>query len=299
VIGRTMGCGTLPGPELGMSAYGTTVRGTLQTVGVKPACCADGVCGAWSYEREYYVTLPKGYDGTKAYPLVFQGPGCGGGGENVLPLGDAGVEVIRVGLTPPPNEIQRVIYPGQGCFDDDDGDSSVDWAFYEDLYDKLAAKLCFDRNRVFASGNQGGGRFADALGCKYAGDPARPIRGVLVDGGGLPAEPLYTPTCTTKAMAGFWVFKTNIGDAVVAASKRAISRAMSVNGCATATYDDATFEDFPITNVGAHVCQRITGCPAPYPLVVCTREGSAQASDEAVTTPGFSAFLSLFPPLDL
>ena len=207
------------------------------------------MCGAWSYQRDYFVWLPAGYDGTKAYPLVFQGPGCGAGGANVVPLGDAGAQVIRVGLTPPPNDIQRVVYPGQGCFDDDDGDSSVDWVFYEHLYDRLAAQLCFDRNRVFASGNQGGGRFADALGCKYAGDAARPIRGVLVDGGGLPAEALYAPTCTTKPMAGFWVVKTATGAEPLAASKRAISRAMTVNGCTAApTYDDATFEDFPIAN---------------------------------------------------
>jgi poly(3-hydroxybutyrate) depolymerase len=298
-ITRTSGCGTVPGPELGVPFGTAALEGAIQTMGRKPACCADGVCGAWSYARDYVVWLPKGYDNTKAYPLVFQGPGCGGAALNVLPLGDAGAQVIRVGLTPPPNDIQRVNLPGQGCFDDDDGDSSVDWVFYEDLYDRLAAHLCFDRNRVFASGNQGGGSFADALGCKYAGDAARPIRGVLVDNGGLPAEPLYAPTCTTSPMPGIWIFKTTSA-AVVAASKRAISRAMVVNGCTTATtYDDATFEAFPIANNPAQVCQRIMGCPPPYPLVVCTLARGAQSGDEDVTSPAFSAFLSLFPPLDL
>lgn len=36
--------------------------------------------------REYYVWLPAGYDPTRAYPLVFEGPGCGGKGTDVYPF---------------------------------------------------------------------------------------------------------------------------------------------------------------------------------------------------------------------
>ena len=79
----TPGCGQDPG-----QALGTAVRGTVQTMGTKPADAADSKKGDWSYEREYFVTLPVGYDNNKAYPLVLEGTGCGGTGMNVIELTD-------------------------------------------------------------------------------------------------------------------------------------------------------------------------------------------------------------------
>lgn len=61
---------------------------TIQTSGLKASDCADRtangkpVCGAWSLPRDYYVYLPSNYDSTKAYPLLFEAPGCGGNGTN-------------------------------------------------------------------------------------------------------------------------------------------------------------------------------------------------------------------------
>ncbi len=192
----------------------TSGKQTMTTSGTKPAGCADSVCGAWTYPRDYYVTLPKGYVNNKAYPIVFEGPGCGGQGTDVYGLndptagntGNVNNTVIRVGLTPPPNAIGHATNPNQGCFDDKEGDSSVDWVFYENLYDKLASTICFDKNRVFASGNSSGAWFSNELGCKYAGDPTRPVRGIMPNTGGLPTTPApQVTTCSSKPMAGMWV----------------------------------------------------------------------------------------------
>ena len=297
----TMGCGMDPGQAVNMA-----VRATIATMGTKPAGCADSVCGAWTYMREYYVTLPTGYDKTKAYPLVLEGPGCGAMGMSVYPLtfnGNASVNntVIRVGLSPPPNTIGHATNPGEGCFDDKEGDSSVDWVFYETLYDHLATTLCFDRNRVFTVGNSSGSWFSNELGCKYAGDATRPVRAVMPNTGGLPTDMRYVPTCTSKPMAGMWIHE--IGDTTnpFTGNKVAIARAMKVNGCTIGTgYDDTMFTNFPIGGGNPDTtCKKIMGCPDLYPLVVCALPGNAHGSHDNVANPGFSTFITSFlnPPL--
>jgi hypothetical protein len=300
----TAGCGKDPG-----QAIGTAVKGTIATMGTKDASCADSKCGAWSYTREYYITLPKGYDKNKAYPLVLQGSGCGGDGRGVYPLDGLGEPlvnntVIGVGLSPPPTAIGHVVTSGPGgagsasglaCFDDKEGDDSVDWIFYEDLYDKLSSELCFDRNRVFSAGFSTGAWFTNELGCKYAGDATRPVRGIMPNTGGLPSEPQFEPTCTNKPMTGMWVGQVGDVNNPWAGNEFAISRAMKVNGCAQSSYDQATYVDFPIGgNNAANTCKKIVGCPDLYPLVVCALPGTAHSSNDSVVNPGFATFLKMF-----
>jgi hypothetical protein len=303
-IAPTAGCGKDPG-----QAIGTAVKGTIATMGTKDASCADSKCGAWSYTREYYVTLPKGYDKSKAYPLVLQGSGCGGDGRGVYPLDGLGEPlvnntVIGVGLSPPPTAIGHVVTAGPGgagsatglaCFDDKEGDDSVDWIFYEDLYDKLSTELCFDRNRVFSAGFSTGAWFTNELGCKYAGDAKRPVRGIMPNTGGLPSEPEFEPTCTNKPMTGMWVGQVGDVNNPWTGNEFAISRAMKVNGCAQSSYDQATYVDFPIGgNNATSTCKKIVGCPDLYPLVVCALPGTAHSSNDSVVNPGFATFLKMF-----
>jgi hypothetical protein len=297
----------VPTPGCGMAPVGFT-PGTLvgpmhiMTMGTKFPSCADSKCGAWTDTRDYWVRLPTGYDMTKAYPLVFEGPGCGGKGNNLYAVPDLASTVIRVGLSPSVEaQAFHAVQPNQGCFDDHEGDDSVDWAFYENLYDRLAVQLCFDRNRVFVAGNEHGAKLMDELACRYAGDAARPVRGVLSNGGGL-TIPKYLPTCTTKPMAGIWVDETNNPIGPFANTKLAIARAMEVNGCTFGTgYDDAAFDNFPIGGGNPDtICQKIRGCPDLTPLVVCALPGnSAYSSNSSVVNPGWSTFIKLFttPPL--
>ncbi len=304
----TKGCGQDPG-----QADEIAVKATVLTMGTKDANCADSKnCGPWSYTREYYVTLPKGYDKSKAYPIVLQGSGCGGDGRGVYSLNGLGQplannSVIGVGLSPPPLAIDHVVEPGPGgassgsglrCFDDKEGDDSVDWNFYEVLYDKLADKLCFDRNRVFAAGFSTGAWFTNELGCKYAGDAKRPVRGIMPNTGGLPDNPAYAPTCTKSPMAGMWVHEDGDVNNPWANNKLAIKRAMAVNGCTIGTsYDDPLLElvDFPIGGGNpASTCKKIVGCPELYPLVVCLIHGTQHVGHESIVNPGFATFLKLF-----
>ncbi|HKY35799.1 MAG TPA: hypothetical protein VJN18_07670 [Polyangiaceae bacterium] len=284
----TEGCGKAPGP---------TGRQTIPTMGTKDADCAAQVCGDWQWDREYAVTLPQNYDMNKPYSIVFQGPGCGGNYQGVYDLdGNAGNTAIRVGLTPAPNEAGHGTNPNKGCFDDKEGDDSLDWVFYETLYDRLATQFCFDKNRVFASGNSSGAWFSNELGCKYAGDATRPVRGIMPNTGGLPAEAEFKPTCTTKPMAGMWIHEKGDGTNPFEGTIRAVTRAMSVNSCTMGnSYETATFENFPIGGDNPDTrCKRIVGCDPLYPLVVCALDGGGHAPHDNVANPGFSTFIKLF-----
>ncbi|HEX3695673.1 MAG TPA: hypothetical protein VH374_09810 [Polyangia bacterium] len=289
-----------PAAGCGMPPTGTGEQ-TIQTMGTKPANCADSVCGAWSYTRQYNVVLPQGYVNSKAYPLVFEGPGCGGNQDAVYPLAingmnNAGNTVIRVGLSPPPNTIGHSTNPNQGCFDDKEGDSSVDWVFYENLWDKLATQICFDQNRVFAAGNSSGAWFSNEVGCKYAGDAKRPIRGIMPNTGGLPSQPMYEPTCTNNPLSGMWMGDLSDPENPFSNNIFAIQRAMKVNGCTTTTYDATTMTDpFPIGGGNADdQCKQVKGCPDLYPIMVCTVNNGTHESHENMAEPGFSTFLQLF-----
>jgi hypothetical protein len=298
----TPGCGHEPGQEINVA-----VMGTIDTMGTKPAGCADMKCGAWMYTRQYFLTLPAGYDKNKAYPLIIETPPCGGfTGMRVYTLNSQGDDtmaahnladntVIRVGLTPPPAAVGG-LNSSSDCFDNWEGNNSVDWVFYENLYDKLAGQLCFDRNRVFAAGERRGGPILTGLGCKYAGDAIRPIRGVLADEGGLAFSDASLPTCTDKPTAGMWIHNTGDTAMPFARAKVAIARAMKADGCIIGTgFDDAQFDDFPIGGGNpATTCKKIKGCPDLSPLVVCPFLSNQSNTHPAVANPGFSTFIKLF-----
>ncbi len=292
----TAGCGlAAPCPLV----PGESVRLTIATSGVKDAD-ATGNPGPWSYEREFYVRLPAGYDSSSAYPMVFQGPGCGGDGTSVYPLPDIADQVIGVGMTPPPDDINHVDAPGAGCFDDREGDDSVDFPFYEAVWDALAGELCFDQNRVFVSGNaSGGGAWANQIGCKYAGDPGHPIRAVGVNAGDFFDQPEYRVTCSSAPMAGMWIHETYDGTAPFDDAKKAIERAMTVNGCTDMSFDAATLENYPIGPYLSNpnpddTCKKIVGCPELYPLVVCLIPGNGHGGHISVANPGFARFFGSF-----
>jgi poly(3-hydroxybutyrate) depolymerase len=305
-VKKTAGCGLTP-----TITPGAFVKQTISTSGTKAADCAakdlmgNPVCGAWSLTRDYYVWLPAGYDKNKAYPIVFEGPGCGGNGTHVYSLENAagpsvGNTVIRVGLTPPPNSVGHGTNPGIGCFDDKEGDDSVDFVFYERLRDTLKNQFCYDENRVFAAGNSSGSWLANELACKYSGNTAGyAVRGIIANTGGLPTEPQFRPTCTNKPMSGMWVHETGDAENPFSGAKAAINRAMTVNGCSGNNYDTAQFLDYPIGGGNPNnICKQIKGCPTLYPLVVCELPGNGHGSHDNIVNPGGSTYLTKFlnPP---
>lgn len=272
------------------------------TQGKKASSCADKLidgtpkCGSWSVEREFRVNLPAGYDPTKPYTLLIEGPGCGGSADDVYPINASTQSpVIRVGIRPGPNSTGHATNPEQGCFDDREGDDSIDWVFYEQLYDTLNAELCFDRHRVFVGGHGSGGTLANELAGKYAGDNVRPVRGAMVYAGYWPADPAYLPTLSDAPVAGIWLHATSDATTPFQSTERAVSRAMQLAHCPGGDYEHAQFENFPIgASLPDSTCQRITGCGPLYPLVVCPLPTAGQSIHETEVVPAFTEFLQLF-----
>jgi hypothetical protein len=270
---------------------------TLLTEGEKAPNCASGPrCGAWSMRRSFRVVLPGAYDPQQPYALVIHGDGCGSSGyEGVFSPPNSFNVPIHVGVVP---ALPTEYGPGFDCFDDQEGDDSLDWVFYERLYDKLNAELCFDRRRVFVSGHASA--FANELACKYAGDAVRPVRGVLVNNGTFPAEPGRLPTCSQAPLSGIWVHELDgYYDPPFDNAKRAVTRAMAVGQCPGGDYDHAQKESFQIGfGTEAFVCERIVGCSPLYPLIVCPLSTTSRNHLD-VADPAFETFVRQFtlPPL--
>jgi hypothetical protein len=113
---KSAGCTLAPPGDL---VQGVMVERHMQVSGTIETDSTDtNIDGPWTMDRQYFVRLPLGYDSTRAYPLVIQGPGCGGNGLSVYELPDIADELIKVGLTPPdPAVVGHVEAPGAGCFD--------------------------------------------------------------------------------------------------------------------------------------------------------------------------------------
>jgi hypothetical protein len=295
---------TMPLPSDGCGktfAFDRQTR-SLCTHGKKASSCADKLvdgtpqCGAWLAEREFRAYLPPAYDPAKPYSLLIEGPGCGGRADDIYPINATSQNpVIRVGIGPGPNSTGHATNPEQGCFDDREGDDSIDWVFYEQLYDVLNAELCFDRHRVFVGGRGSGGTLANELSAKYAGDGLRPVRGAMVYAGYWPKEPAYLPTLSQAPVTGIWLHATSDGTTPFDSTERVVSRAMQLAQCPGGDYEHAQLEDFPIgASLPGSTCQRIIGCDPLYPLVVCPLPTAGQSIHETEVIPAFTQFLQLF-----
>lgn len=272
---------------------------SLATEGTKAANCAAefnrlGTCGPWTAQRSFAVFLPQAYDNARSipYPLVIEAPACGARAYDVDPFSDVRDTVVRVGIEP--GITNHAGCPEIGCFDDHEGDDSIDLVFFERLYDKLNAELCFDRNRVFVSGHATGATLANELGGKYAGDSLRPVRGTLVYDGELPAVQAYVPTFSEAPLAGLWFHEQDGAYTPFENAERAIGRAMLLAHCPGGDYQHAQLENWPVAGGAPDgTCQRIIGCDSLYPLAVCAPPHSAQGT-YFIMEQAFSTFIKLF-----
>lgn len=273
------------------------VKYVIPTSGTK-AADATGVPGPWTYEREFYVWLPPGYDPMKPYGLAVELPGCGANGSAVYPLPMASEPLIRVGLTPPPNDIEHGLAPNQQCFDDYEGDDSVDFAFFEAVLSQLNARFCYNRRRVLVIGNGSGADLANQLACHYAGNQhGYAVLGSITANGGLSSAAQQGLTCSAAPVVGMWAGAVGSTVYPFEETTNAVNRAMQVNGCTAADYDSADLESFPLPNASNEACKRITGCSAPHPLVVCAVPGATNRSTfDDIIASGTSELLKLLAP---
>ncbi|KAH9825947.1 Carbohydrate esterase family 1 protein [Teratosphaeria destructans] len=115
--------------------------------------------------RYYSVQVPKDYDATKRYPLIFDYHG------NT----DTSTQQRNNSLYFQYTNDYLVVYP-QGYDRHWEGPKYAvpgvdDLQFTTDLLAHIKSKYCVDDNRTYASGKSNGGGFVDTLACSDQGDP--------------------------------------------------------------------------------------------------------------------------------
>jgi poly(3-hydroxybutyrate) depolymerase len=123
--------------------------------------------------RTYVLDIPRDYDGTTAYPIVFAFHGATTSGQffrsafygNLLSaMGDEAIVVHPDALGTPTA-----------------WNTQADVPFFDSLLAELISELCVDEERVFATGHSSGGFFTNTLGCQRG----NVLRGIApVSGGG-------------------------------------------------------------------------------------------------------------------
>jgi polyhydroxybutyrate depolymerase len=243
VTSRSAGCGK---PATGTSRY---ERRTI-------------VVGA--VEREYFVWIPRGYDPTRAYPLIFRWHGTGGNGTSGgLEIEDAADED---GLVASPSAIGGVWSLEAG---------GPDVALFDALLTQMNDTLCVDRGRVFSYGFSRGAAFTNLLACVRS----NVLRAVApVDGlsGG--------DHCTGKIAA--WITHGSADTTVpIAVGISVRDRYLALDGCTAATVPEAPAP-----------CVRYQGCAAGQPVVWCETR-SEHDPQAKFTAPGAWEFFRSLPPV--
>jgi hypothetical protein len=116
--------------------------------------------------------------------------------------------------------------------------------------------------------------------------------------GGLPDQPQFKPTCTTKGMSGFWVHGTGDPTNPFSGNIYAINRVLPLNGFpAGATYASltaaSTYDPFPLGN-DTQSCRRFRGGNPLFPTIVCPLPLNDHGGHESVVNPGWVAYIRLF-----
>ena len=228
-----------------------------------------GTNALWA-NRDYFVWLPSGYDPNRAYTTVFLGPGCGGTGDQVVPVQMASTtNAILVGLDPdPPAE-------GRQCFNTE-SPTTPEVPYFDETLKEVEAKFCIDTSRVFIAGFSSGAWLADTLGCVRAG---------VIRGQGTAAGELQGGlTCSGQPIAammnhdmgdGSNSYSQDFGGARAAIAMR--------NGCTTTTmpYDPGITTDDKDLMGHPILCVEYQGCKPGYPLVWCPTTGYGHSDQTA------------------
>jgi polyhydroxybutyrate depolymerase len=300
----TDGGGAMPAGEGGVSSSGGTTVGDAGHVMPSAGCgmapnqvvmnyveyketvtLPAGTNALWA-NRDYYVWLPSGYDPNRAYTTVFLGPGCGGTGDQVVPVQMASTtNAILIGLDPdPPAE-------GRPCFNTE-SPTTPEIPYFDETLQEVEAKFCIDTSRVFIAGFSSGAWLADTLGCVRAG---------VIRGQGTAAGELQGGlTCSGQPIAA--MMNHDMGDPSnsyqqdFSGARAAIAMR---NGCTTTTmpYDppfatgDKDLMGHPI------LCVEYQGCKPGYPLVWCPTTGYGHSDQTAsgLSTYGWWEFWEMLP----
>jgi poly(3-hydroxybutyrate) depolymerase len=271
--GPSAACNQAPPNE----AIGTAVLHTIDITGMS----AQYVAGYT--HRKYCTTIPKNYDPTKPYPVVFYGPGCGATScEGSSFSGRADIFLVQ-GIAQSSADLAGNIVPkngSPGCFQagKESNADSPEGPYFDQVMNQVESKYCTDKGRIFAAGTSSGSWLSDYLACARGNR----IRGTAADSGGIQFD---HGTCTGGAgvmlMPGD---STNATDQEGHQIGAAVARDLFIqlNGCST-TPTTMTF--------GSDSCQLYGNCASP--VVWCNVGGSHQSGNGHLSPTGWAFWSTL------
>ena len=220
---------------------------------------------AQAIQREYYVRLPKNYDPSKPYRLMFTFPGCTGKGNGALPLFNApGADAIFVGPS-----------PDGDCFVY--GLDSKDVVFFDEMLKVVEDNYCVDQNRVFTSGHSSGSWLSNVLGCERSNI----LRAQGNVSGALPG--IDTSKCLTHGIAGIFIHDQDDPENNISGGIKARDRLLKLNECSAETK--------PVMPMP---CVEYQGCKAGYPVIWCQTSGQGHSRQDGLTVPAIYNFFAQF-----
>ncbi|HTQ06372.1 MAG TPA: Ricin and poly(3-hydroxybutyrate) depolymerase fusion [Polyangiaceae bacterium] len=240
------------GASGGMPAAGGTSSGcgssnTTSPCGTKGTMCSIDVSGT---TRQYYVQLPKTYDPSTPYRLIFQFHPWGGTADQALTMYG-----LNSGLP------DSIFVTPQGL---DAGSNGPGWAntndediaFTKSMLADVQGKYCVDNSRIFSVGFSYGGMMSDAIGCEMSDV----FRAIAPMSGALYSDPTCKGTGPHIAMWGS--HGTNDTVVPIADGRAARDKILAQNHCGTTTMP-----------VDPSPCVKYEGCDPGYDVTWCEWDG--------------------------
>jgi len=242
----------------------STITSSQYNNGTTIAITAGGM------QRRYILNIPTNYVNTTPYKLVVA--------YHALNSNDKSVYSEKYyGLLPLSNNTTIFVAPngeqnGAGCTGTGTGESGCGWPNTSDhdmqLADAVVAQVeqnfCIDTNHIYATGWSYGASMSEQTACErpLGGTGAWGVRAVAVY-----AVAYLSNSTNCKASKPVAYYASHGTNDTVLQYSGGVSIAQTwagVDGCTWATPPQAT---------GTHICTKLTGCTAGYPLEFCSFVG--------------------------
>jgi poly(3-hydroxybutyrate) depolymerase len=276
---RPSGPSAACGKEVPNEPVGSSVLHMIDITGMSQAYVAGYT------HRKYCTTIPKNYDPTKPYPVIFYGPGCGATNcEGDGFTGRSDIFLVQA-IAQSGTDLNGNIVPkngSPGCFQagKESNVDSPEAQYFDQVMDQVESKYCTDRGKIFATGTSSGAWLSNFLACARGNR----IRGTASDSGGLQfAHPTCTGGAAVMELPGDSAMATDQeGHQIGAAVARDLF--IQLNGCSmTAT----------TTMLANASCQVYGNCKSP--VAWCNVGGSHQSGQGYLSTAGW-AFWNMLAP---
>jgi polyhydroxybutyrate depolymerase len=227
----------------------------------------DWTLAVGGVDRTVHVHVPKGYDATKASPVVldFHGYTSNGAEQNLLAHMNVKADAVTFIAVHPEGTGTTPSWNAGACCGDAAANATDDVGFVGAIIDELESKLCVDAHRVFATGMSNGGFLSHRLACELSTRIAAvaPVAGLLA-----------IPTCNPTRPMSVFQFHGTLDPLVPYDGSPAMgfpSVLQTMSGWATRAGCSVTSRE--TSKKGGVTCTTYDGCKGGAEINLCTVAG--------------------------